>query len=134
MRTFNRRKLLGRLILLPVGPLLAAGCANPQKQAAMRAKIQFDLEALNEDGLIGPPDGLRAVDYEFCIPANPEYLTEVQLIDPSVVMMRDSQGRVGCAPDEWLCLGNTHQTDAQGVLLRLAQLPYVYVIRPCFWE
>ena len=32
------------------------------------AKIRFDLSVLDDSGLYGPADGLRALDYEFCIP------------------------------------------------------------------
>lgn len=130
----NRRQFLCRLTFLPGVLLWADGCSSPAKEAAIQAKIQLDLEAIGDDGLIGPPGGRRAMHYEFCIPADPQRAAEVQGIDPSVVISEDSQGRIGCGPDEWLCLGHTHQPEARDVLRRLARLPYVYVIRPCFWE
>jgi len=49
-------------------------------------KINFDLNQLNEQGLRGPPDGLRALAYEFCIPADPVLSARVKAIDPTVVI------------------------------------------------
>ena len=31
-------------------------------------KITFDMSRLDKDGLYGPPNGKRALSYEFCIP------------------------------------------------------------------
>ena len=47
-------------------------------------KVTFDLDQIDPAGLSGPPGGQVAVGYEFCIPATPAHLAEVQGIDPSV--------------------------------------------------
>ncbi len=52
-------------------------------QQNMSSKITFDINTINEDGLYGPPDGLRALDYEFCIPATAAASAEVRRIDPT---------------------------------------------------
>jgi hypothetical protein len=98
------------------------------------AKIDFDLESLNDEGLYGPPDGLRSLDYEFCIPASEVLVDEVTAIDSSVTVYRSSAGRIGCGEDEYLCIGNTHQQDFRHVLCQLTALPYVEEIQQTFWE
>jgi len=88
-------------------------------------KIHFDLSDFNEDGLFGPPGGLRAAAYEFCIPAHDETAAEVTSIDPTVQIYADSPGRVGCGVGEYLCIGSTAQPGFRQVLANLAQLDYV---------
>ena len=98
------------------------------------SKIRFDLDRLNGDGLQGPPDGLRALHYEFCIPDRPDALSEVRRIDPSLQVYSRSPGRIGCNDTELLCLGDTHQPGHRQVLERLAALEYVTEIREAFFE
>jgi hypothetical protein len=115
--------------------LLLAGCVSHRdSEQSARRKIAFDLNALGAEGLAGPPDGLRSVDYEFCIPAEESKLAEIREIDPSIRVMRGSRGRIGCGPEQWLCLGNTHQPGWRQILLDLAVLPYVERIEQTFWE
>jgi hypothetical protein len=99
-----------------------------------RAKITFDLAALNADGLAGPPGGLVAYSYELCIPATPEHEAAVRRIDPTLQMQRGSGGRIGCGSGQVLCLGSTHQPGFRDVLLRLAGLDYVERIDRSFGE
>jgi hypothetical protein len=99
-----------------------------------RAKITFDLAALNADGLAGPPGGLVAYSYELCIPATPEHEAAVRRIDPTLQVQRGSRGRIGCGPGQVLCLGSTHQPGFRDVLLRLAGLDYVERIDRSFGE
>jgi heat shock protein HslJ len=47
-------------------------------------KVEFDLSRLDAQGLYGPHDGLRSLDYEFCIPATQAHLDEVRAIDPDI--------------------------------------------------
>jgi hypothetical protein len=89
------------------------------------SKITFDLAKLNKDGLYGPPDGLRSLHYEFCIPGDPAHEAQVRSIDPTVEIAKKSRGRIGCTAGEFLCIGNTHQSKFKKVLHRLANLPYV---------
>jgi hypothetical protein len=98
------------------------------------SKITFNLEPFNEQGLYGPPGGLRALDYEFCIPGDAAHEAQVRRIDPTVKIYKKSSGRIGCAAREYLCVGNTHQPDFKTVLLRLAGLPYVKRIDQAFFE
>ena len=105
---------------------------NADKQPAN--KIAFDLSLLNGDGLQGLPDGLRALHYEFCIPARQEFVYEVERIDTTLQMLINEGGRIRCGDDEYLCLGNTHQKNFRSVLMRLAELGYVERIEESFFE
>jgi hypothetical protein len=97
-------------------------------------KINFDLDQLNDQGLYGPPDGLRALAYEFCIIANPVLTARVKAIDPTVVVYPGSKGRIRCSQEEYLCIGNTHQPEFRAVLLKIASLPFIKQINQCFFE
>ena len=97
-------------------------------------KIQFDLDRLDTSGLQGPPDGLRALHYEYCIPNQVDVIDKVMAIDPTLQIQGHSPGRVGCSEDELLCLGHTHQPDYRKVLKRLAGLSEVREIREAFFE
>ncbi len=97
-------------------------------------KITFDLTQLDEYGLYGPPDGKRSLDYEFCIPRETPYETQVQAIDPSVTLYPDSPGRIGCTEDQVLAISNTHQPNAVSTLMELANLDYIERIDRVDWE
>ncbi len=103
-------------------------------EAKARKKIRFNLAKIDASGLIGPPGGKVAVDYEFCIPNKEEFVKAVKRADPSVQMHRGSRGRIGCGKDEFLCIGNTHQKEWRKKILALAAMPYIKEIRRCFWE
>ncbi len=87
-----------------------------------------------DDGLIGPPDGLRALSYEFCVPGDAEQLDQVRQIDATLEVYPDSRGRIGCSEAESLCVGNTHQPEFRAVLLKLDALPYVKEIHETHFE
>ncbi len=97
-------------------------------------KIEFDVSAIDADGLRGPPDGKVSVSYEFAIPDKPACKAEVSRIDPSVQFMCGSRGRIGAKPGECLCVGSTHQKNFRQVLQRLAELPCVARIIECHFE
>jgi hypothetical protein len=97
-------------------------------------KITFDIAKLDESGLYGPPDGKRALSYEFCVPDTVQHRTEVKRIDPTVKFFAESPGRIGCGESENLCIGSTHQKDFRGVLQRLTELTYVQRIDESFFE
>lgn len=97
-------------------------------------KITFDLEQLDENGLYGPPDGKRSLDYEFCIPRESVYEVQVSAIDPSVTLHPHSPGRIGCTANQVLAIGNTHQPSAALVLMELANLDYIERIDRVDWE
>jgi hypothetical protein len=97
-------------------------------------KIAFDLSTLDDDGLYGPADGKRSLDYEFCIPTGDVYAQTVSAIDPSVHLFPDSRGRIDCGAGEVLAIGNTHQANYQIILMELANLDYIDRIQPVYWE
>ncbi|MEJ2091691.1 MAG: hypothetical protein P8X65_05800 [Syntrophobacterales bacterium] len=121
-------------LFLSLYPLLSDCRAEAQVQVDPRSKITFNLEQLNESGLYGPPGGLRALHYEFCIPGDPGHEAEVRRIDPTIQIFKTSPGRVRCTEGEYLCVGNTHQPDFRMVLYKLANLPYVKRIDQAFFE
>jgi hypothetical protein len=125
------------LAALAVGAALALGLATlhaVEPEASAADVIRFDLSELDAQGLIGPPDGKRSVDYEFCIPAGEGFAAEVQAIDATARLQPGSRGRIGCGPEQVLVLGNTHRPDFAFVLQRLAELPYVERIERAWFE
>jgi len=98
------------------------------------SKIEVDLGSVNDEGLRGAPSGLRAVHYEFCIPAGERYATEVLGIDPTLQLLPKSRGRIGCTNRQLLAVGSTHQQGYREVLDRLAALPYITRIAESFFE
>jgi hypothetical protein len=109
-----------------------AACA--QAPAALSAKIRFPLDGIRADGLSGPADGLVAIAYEFCVPADPQVIAEIRRLDPSVQVSLVSRGRIGRRDGQALCLGNTHQPGWREVLERLAARADVAEIRRCHFE
>lgn len=97
-------------------------------------KVRVDLTSLDDRGLYGPPDGLRALHYEFCIPATASAIDEVKAIDPTAAFQSGSPGRSGCGSAAALVIGSTHQAEFRDVIHRLASLPYVEQINPCHFE
>ena len=127
------------LLALMAVLLSVSGSTHPltlsgDSDASVMEKIRFDLSVLDDDGLYGPPDGRRALHYEFCIPATETHADQVRAIDPTIQVMRGSRGRIGCTADQFLCIGSTHQADFRGVLNRLAELPYIDRIEQSFAE
>ena len=121
----------------PTGPgilmiAMIASCASVSSPHPISSKIDIDLGNVNLEGLRGPPHGLRAVHYEFCIPTGKD--EEVRSIDPTAQFMPGSRGRIGCAGDQILVVGNTHQRSYRQVLERLAALDYVSRIVENFFE
>jgi hypothetical protein len=98
------------------------------------SKITFDLAQINAEGLSGPPDGLVAIDYEFCVPATGQGQQEVSRIDPTVKLYPGSAGRIGCSKDQVLAIGNTHQKGWKAALQQLTALDYVKRIDRSFGE
>jgi hypothetical protein len=124
-----------RRLFWVLSSLCIAGCGRPaQAPLDPRAKIELDLEALDADGLRGPPDGKVAVDYEFVIPDTPAAREAVSQIDPSVELMPGSRGRIGAKAGECLCIGSTHQPRHREILLALARLPEIARIIECHHE
>ncbi|WP_295386345.1 hypothetical protein [uncultured Thiodictyon sp.] len=123
--------LSARVLLLLLGATIAASAADGVDPLSV---IAFDLSRLDAAGLQGPPDGQRALDYEFCIPQGEVPQRQVAAIDPSARFQPGSRGRIGCGPAQVLVLGNTHQPGYRQVLLRLAGLPFVVRIAQAMFE
>jgi len=115
-------------------PVLLGCRAEDRPSFNPTSKITFNLAPLNEEGLSGPPGGLRALHYEFCIPGDAVHEAQVRQIDPTIKIFQKSPGRIGCSDGEYLCLGSTHQPNFKTVLLKLANLPYVMRIDQAFFE
>jgi hypothetical protein len=125
----------GLLIPEDFSPAVTAGPAQAGGDGgSCGGKLDFKLEDLDENGLIGPPDGKVAVSYELCVPRDQKLVDEVRSIDPSIAIHADSRGRIGCSPLEVLCLGSTHQRGFREVLEKLCGLPYVRRIERTWFE
>jgi hypothetical protein len=116
--------------------LVCAACPNPASDPGdgTARKIGFDLTSLDEAGLYGPPDGLRSLSYEFCIPAGQGFTAEVRSVDPTAQVYARAKGRIGCRAGQRLVIGQTHQAHYREVLQELAGLPYVERIEQAFFE
>ncbi|MET4696416.1 hypothetical protein [Endozoicomonas lisbonensis] len=128
-----RMKIVSGMVMLLLS-LTLSGCSVFRGASEPMEKIQFDLNKLDARGLYGQPDGLLALSYEFCIPDNIDYVTEVMAIDPTVVVYKQSPGRIGCTEKEYLCIGNTATDDYLEILQSLSKLKYVKEIREAFFE
>jgi hypothetical protein len=98
------------------------------------SKVTFDLDRLNDDGLVGPPNGLRSLMYEFCIPSDSASVRKVHEIDSSVRLYSESPGRIGCGDGQTLCIGETHHPGWRAVLDQLSSLGYIERIDESFAE
>lgn len=137
-RTADGARASGRGLLAAAlgaaGLVVLAACASPTPAPDAARKIEFDLSALDADGLRGPPDGKVAVSYEFAIPNTEECRARVKAIDPSVRFMPGSRGRIGARPEQCLCIGSTHQPNFRKVVAALAGLDCVERIIECHFE
>ena len=123
----------GRPAAFLVLVLLCAPTQACEVAAVNGDKIRFDLSRLDADGLYGPADGLRALDYEFCIADRAAAIAAVRAIDASVRVYR-APGRIGCHGDQLLGIGNTHQSGYREVLAALARLAFVERIEEAHFE
>ena len=97
-------------------------------------KIKFDLNSLDTNGIRGPTDGERIVDYEFCIPTEKKYVDTIKAIDSELICYQGSRGRIGCLRDEYLCIGKTQNKFLKNVLCQLSTLTYIKRIERTWWE
>lgn len=117
---------------------IVASCSSHalQKPAQWQtsSKIKFSLDDIHSNGLRGSAHGLVAVSYEFCLPADDQVYKEVQRIDPSVKFHPGSRGRIHCAQDQALSIGDTNQANWREVLNELSSLTYIAEIQESFFE
>lgn len=112
----------------------SAADAVPDPEVPELSKITFDLDRLNDDGLVGPPNGLRSLMYEFCIPSDSASARQVREIDSSVRFYSESPGRIGCGDGLTLCIGETHQPGWRAVIEQLSALDFIERIDESFAE
>ena len=97
-------------------------------------KFDFDINALDKDGLMGLATGKVSVDYKFCIPKGEEYIKTVQDIDPDIKIHRSSFGRNKCADTQVTAVGTTNQPGHREILLRLSKLDFVEKFNRVWYE
>ncbi len=108
--------------------------SNNLKTDPILDKINFDISRISPDGLIGPPDGLRSVSYEFCIPAINDAVKTIKMIDSQIDIYRQSPGRIGCRKNQYLCIAHTHNKQWKDILFSIARLDYVEKIEEFLGE
>ncbi len=114
------------LLLCLLMPTLGSACD--------RARLEFDPDSIDRNGLMGPAGGKRYLDYEFCVPADPALLHRLQAGSPTLHCRPGAKGRSACRPDQALCIGNTGSPNWRGELCRFSTLPFVQQIRRTWWE
>lgn len=105
---------------------------NTQLQLEKSDKLNFDIQLLDEHGLIGPEDGKTTLAYEFCIPQDAAHVAQIRMIDPNLKISR-SKGRIGCTKNEYLVLGET-DNNYLSVLKKLIRLDYIKQIDRTWFE
>jgi hypothetical protein len=122
------------IALLLAAAFFLSGCFGGRSASPVPPRtgqtIAFDVRALDAEGRYAPKgEEPRHLPYEFCVPARDDILADVRRTDATALCAEVASGTAGCGPDEMLCVGNTRQTDFRGVLLRLAEKPYIREIR-----
>jgi hypothetical protein len=107
---------------------------DPEKPWPEANKIRFPMGDIRPDGLRGPPDGLVAVAFEFCVPADPGVYRELLTIDPGLDIQPAAHGRIGCLASQSLVIGETGSAGWRDTLEALSKLEYVEEIRECHFE
>lgn len=105
----------------------------PMVQGNM-SKIDFDVNALNEDGLMGNRGGLVSVDYQFCFVKGEENEKAIRDLDPSIAINQNPASGARCRSEEALAQGNTHQPNHKQILFSLSNLHYVNKIKRVWFE
>ena len=119
----------------------SAAIASPANNKSIQAvfdhsalkKISFNIDTIDANGLVGLPQSQRSLMYEFCIPSDTTHAIEIHHIDPTIQLSR-SRGRIGCHPNEYLAIGNTHNPQWREILFAIARLDYVRQINEFFGE
>lgn len=116
--------LLVSFFLLSCSTPLTKGLTDTERALALK-KISFDTSKIDENGLIGPPDGQVLIAYAFRISIDRGRQKEINRIDPSVRFYK----RPG--DDTYMCIGEGATED---VLIKLASLPYIVRIDRFYGE
>ena len=96
------------------------------------SKVQFDIDQLDNNGLLGDKDGKVSLAYEFCIPRSEDAKEQVMNID-STITFTTAPGRIKCSEVEYLCIGSTDK-NYRKVLSGLNRLPFIDSIYRCYFE
>ncbi len=128
------RNLTVFLFLLLVSVVFSA-CSRELKadDPSVWKKVKINFKQLDANGLSGSEGAKVAVHYEFCVPAEEQYVKAVKKIDPTAEK-NPGAGRVGCGNGTWLMIGTTHQKHYKRVLYELASQPWIKSIEETFWE
>ena len=119
------------ILIIVIAAHFLVGCVA---RDAHSAKIHIDYRSLDDQGLRGSGDGKVAVSFEFAVPNTEACLARIRAIDPSIMFMPGSRGRIGATASECLCVGSTNQPRYREVLFGLADLEFVTRIEECHWE
>ena len=114
--------LLAALVLLTSCASLTGNAAPPMPMRP--GVVEFNLRQLDPQGN-RPSSGFQPLTYEFCVPANPNATGGVESIDRTVRCHPGVPGRIGCLPNQALCVGNTGQSNWASVLAELSNEPFV---------
>ena len=107
---------------------IISGCASAtvlDSPEIAKQKINFDLAEIDEEGLMGPPDGRVAISYIFYIPLEDSKRKEVAAIDPSVRFFKREK------ENNYQCIGGGGNP---GTIVKLARLPYIKKINRFYGE
>lgn len=96
-------------------------------------KIKFKLTIFDKNGLTGDENNKVALDYEFCVPDNPDILNAIREIDSGIKPIK-GKGRTKCNSDAILLIGNSYNKDIKKILCKLSQLEYITEINQVYWE
>lgn len=96
-------------------------------------KITFDLTGIDDRGLIGYGENKKGLDFEFCIPNQPDLVKKVLTLDSSLKKLA-SKGRSNCSEQHVLITGSTYNKNFKKLLCKIAQLEYVKEINQTYWE
>lgn len=103
---------------------------EPTLKELLRYSVKFDLEPIDEDGLIGPVDGKRSVAYNYMIENIPARLQQIKSIDPTMKVVEipsHLNETIGCE-NCIMITGETHQDNYLEVLYQLVELEYIHQI------
>jgi len=105
-----------------------------EKAVGQLEKLDFTLDELDKDGLVGSNGSQVSVDYEFCYPKGADYEKQLHAIDSSLKFLSASNGRSGCSKMQSLAIGNTHKPNHKEILIQLSELSFVKKIRRVWYE
>ena len=100
-----------------------------------QTKIDFSVNALNDEGLMGQRNGgLVSVDYQFCFVKGEENERAILDLDPSITINNNPGSAARCRSEEALAQGNTKQPNHKQILFSLSNLNYVNKIKRVWFE